>query len=196
MNEAKCAGDCSNGMAGAEVIAGANKLLGQANRTVSSSTPLEAAQKAVDDEIAHRKLIADQSAMMTMLEPHFTSTWVQLSEGLFKWFRYAGFWPKNYGPHLARSQSSGDGDSAYITLSIVEYTRLKKAEKIALIHSELSEMLDAVRKDDWANEAEKMADVQIRMLDYCGGFGIQLGRAFHQKMLKNYKRPVKHGKEF
>jgi len=70
-----------------------------------------------------------------------------------------------------------------------------KAEMIALMHSELSEALEAVRKnawDDklpaWKGEEIEMADTVIRIFDYCAGHGIHLGEAIMAKLFVNYNR--------
>ena len=70
-----------------------------------------------------------------------------------------------------------------------------KGEMIALMHSELSEMLEGVRKntmDDHLahrlNEHVEAADLLIRLLDYCGGHGIPLGEVFLEKLEYNLKR--------
>lgn len=79
-----------------------------------------------------------------------------------------------------------------------------KGEMIALIHSELSEALEGVRKnlmDDKipsrkAEEVE-MADAVIRIFDYCAGHGLDLQGAFDEKMAYNATRvdhTVKHRK--
>lgn len=71
-----------------------------------------------------------------------------------------------------------------------------RGEKIALMHSELSEALEAIRNGDEDNEAEELADALIRILDYCGQFEINIGKALCDKMQKNLLRPRKHGKAF
>lgn len=78
-----------------------------------------------------------------------------------------------------------------------------KGEMIALMHSELSEMLEAVRKprpDDhcpgFSNEEIEAADVLIRLMDYCAGNGLTLAAATLAKMEFNESRPHKHGKSF
>lgn len=79
------------------------------------------------------------------------------------------------------------------------------AIKIALIHSELSEMLEVLRKDPDAMSskcpkitavAEELADTMIRCLDYAGVRGIDLVAAVHAKQAYNETRPHKHGKAF
>ena len=66
-------------------------------------------------------------------------------------------------------------------------------ELIALMHSELSEALEALRKDDAQNLAEEMADTIIRILDYCGARDIDIGLAVWRKTLTNRTRGHKHG---
>lgn len=70
-----------------------------------------------------------------------------------------------------------------------------KAEMIALMHSELSEALEAVRKDamdshlaQWKGEDIEMADTVIRIFDYCAGHNLNLGDAIMAKLFYNYQR--------
>lgn len=78
-----------------------------------------------------------------------------------------------------------------------------KGEMIALMHSELSEALEAIRKPkqdehcpEFTNEAIELADAVIRIFDYCAAFKIPLGEAILAKMAFNEIRPKKHGKAF
>lgn len=66
--------------------------------------------------------------------------------------------------------------------------------KIALIGTEVSEMIEAVRKGDIENEGEEAADIFIRLLDYCGAIGIDLYDEVKKKLVTNSKRPFRHGK--
>jgi NTP pyrophosphatase (non-canonical NTP hydrolase) len=78
-----------------------------------------------------------------------------------------------------------------------------KGEMIALIHSEVSELLEAVRKPGqsehippFTGEEEELADILIRVFDYAGGHNLNLSRALLLKMGYNASRPYKHGKAF
>ena len=71
------------------------------------------------------------------------------------------------------------------------------AELIALMHSELSEALEAMRNHgSVALVAEELADCCIRIFDYCGAKKIDLDRALRKKMSYNKTRPYRHGKKF
>jgi NTP pyrophosphatase (non-canonical NTP hydrolase) len=102
-------------------------------------------------------------------------------------------------------------------------------EEIALMHSELSEALEALREGnapskEWYEDKgfnfrtqsselipsadvsltkrlnkpcgvpSEMADVIIRVLHFCGKYGIDIERAVSEKMAYNETRPFKHGK--
>ena len=64
---------------------------------------------------------------------------------------------------------------------------------LALIHSEVSEALEAFRKNDDTNFAEEIADVIIRALDLTAGLGIDIDSEIATKMEKNKKRGYRHG---
>lgn len=64
---------------------------------------------------------------------------------------------------------------------------------LMLISSELSEALEAFRKDDKENFQEEMADVFIRLLDLCEGLDINLAEQTKMKILKDRSRPHRHG---
>ncbi len=68
------------------------------------------------------------------------------------------------------------------------------AELIALMHSELSEALEAMRNHATQEDiAEELADCCIRIFDYCGARGIDLQKAIRAKIKKNRSRPYRHG---
>ena len=78
------------------------------------------------------------------------------------------------------------------------------ASKIALIHSEGSEVLEAIRKPtaerskkipDFSEEADECADIFIRLMDYCGRRRMNIEGAVLAKMEYNSKRPHMHGKK-
>ena len=73
-----------------------------------------------------------------------------------------------------------------------------QGEILALIHSEVSEALEELRKPQAEGQkvAEELADVVIRVMDYAVGYQYDVGKALLDKMEKNRWRPPKHGKAF
>jgi NTP pyrophosphatase (non-canonical NTP hydrolase) len=72
-----------------------------------------------------------------------------------------------------------------------------QGELIALMHSELSEALEAMRNRRKSDDvAEELADCCIRIFDYCGAHNIDLERALLKKIKYNKTRPYRHGKKF
>lgn len=76
-----------------------------------------------------------------------------------------------------------------------ELIERNKGEMIALIHSEISEALEGERKslmDDHLPNRKmvevEMADTVIRIMDYCGRFGYDIGGALVDKLEYNRNR--------
>ena len=77
-------------------------------------------------------------------------------------------------------------------------------EKIALMHAELSEALEALRTGDapsdhipeFSGSEEEFADVILRLANFAGARGQRLGLAVVAKHKYNLTRPYKHGKKF
>jgi NTP pyrophosphatase (non-canonical NTP hydrolase) len=80
-------------------------------------------------------------------------------------------------------------------------------EICALIHSEVSEVVEEVRKgtpvtktyysgsdDKPEGIPSELADIVIRIADWCGQAGIDLAKAVEDKLLYNKGRAYKHGK--
>lgn len=74
-------------------------------------------------------------------------------------------------------------------------------EVLALVHSEVSECLEALRVRNPQSQAipavsaaeEEIADVIIRLLDWSESKGWDISEALHLKMEYNRNRPYKHG---
>ena len=65
--------------------------------------------------------------------------------------------------------------------------------KLALIHSEISEALEAFRVNDRENFIEEMGDAIIRILDCTHGLGMNVGKSIIVKLAKNRTRGFRHG---
>lgn len=83
----------------------------------------------------------------------------------------------------------------HTNLETGELLERNKAEMICLIHSELSEAMEGERKglmDDHLPHRPmvevEMADAVIRIMDYCGRWGYDLGGAVVEKLEYNAKR--------
>lgn len=101
----------------------------------------------------------------------------QLQEAIYKITESKGFWE--------------DGQNRNV------------GETLALIHSEISEALEAHRKNEvddklpHRNGVEvELADAVIRILDFAHGFGYDIEGAIEEKMEFNSKREYKHGKGY
>lgn len=107
-----------------------------------------------------------------------------LAKEIYEWARSKGFYDREMIPY-----EGWDNRGQVRNPSM-------PAEKLCLIHSEVSEVLEALRDEDRENEAEELADVVIRILDYAGWRGISLDKEIAKKMEKNRQRPHLHGRKF
>jgi len=76
------------------------------------------------------------------------------------------------------------------------------AKQLAMIHSEVTEVLEAIRKDQGEEKVvEEIADIIIRVLDFYEGLKVtgeisedqSLDKVLTNKSLINQRRPHRHG---
>ncbi len=84
-----------------------------------------------------------------------------------------------------------------------EYSHDKIGNKLALVHSEVTEVLEAIRKSKGSEQVvEEMADVIIRLLDVYAAMRNEeqilhsLDEVLETKINKNKERPRLHGNLF
>lgn len=75
------------------------------------------------------------------------------------------------------------------------------SQKLDLIHSELGEATEAMRKQNYGLEQkdtfeDEIADVMIRLCDLCGELEIDIEKQISWKFNHNKTRENKHGKSF
>lgn len=104
----------------------------------------------------------------------FTSLRI-LADDIFTWNKQQGFWPEN--------RNFG--------------------EALALVHSEISECLEAHRKQStdshlpqYKGVEVELADAMIRILDIAAGYELDVIGALKDKLIYNANRPHKHGKSY
>lgn len=78
----------------------------------------------------------------------------------------------------------------------INMTNNALGNRLMLISGEVAEAHEALRKKDYENFKEELADIVIRVADLAGGLGIDLEEEIKKKMEKNKNRPYKHGKAF
>lgn len=105
-----------------------------------------------------------------------------------------GFW-ENYDQTCEALVAKGRTDLA------ADYIVITKLAKMALIHSEVGEATEGIRKyqldghcPNFTSEEVELADALIRIFDYAGKFKLRLPEALLAKITYNKSRPFKHGK--
>lgn len=143
----------------------------------------------------HDRVMAEISNELASLGDTFTTT--DLSQLIHEMNRAKGFWDMAFV-----SVPLPDDADMPSTIEFDPHLR-NTGEAIALMHSELSEALEAHRNaamDDklpqYPGVFVELADTLIRILDYFGAHGVDPQPIIVAKMLYNAQRPHKHGKAY
>lgn len=118
----------------------------------------------------------------------------ELSDRAFHNSHKKGFWDGVVLPEMTL-------DGVPPVVGDTDVAAMLKGAKIDLMHSELGEMTEGIRKPgpdshcpEFTSEEIELADVFIRGGDYASARGLRLGAAIVAKMAFNATRPRKHGK--
>jgi hypothetical protein len=152
-------------------------VLGQGVGNVANACSLSQEDWEREQAEARAQQLAQVGATLRVLGPTLTTILDQVAAQITSAMVANGFW-------------SGEQDNF--------------GSKTALVHSELSEMLEANRKGieaddklpDFTGEEAEAADTVIRLLDMAGRYNWRLSEAITAKMLFNLERPFKHGKKY
>ena len=104
---------------------------------------------------------------------------------IHEWARSKGFYDREQLVH--HDPVTGNVEARLLNPSL-------PSEKLMLIVTEVAEVQEALRDDDKENEAEEVADILIRVLDYAAWRGINLDVELRVKMGRNRERPYLHGR--
>jgi hypothetical protein len=115
------------------------------------------------------------------------SSFDALASEIHAWARAQGFYDNEQT--VVRDPILGDVEGRVTNTSL-------RSEKLMLIVTEVAEVMEALRDGDEENEAEEVADVLIRLLDYAAWRGFSLDREVEAKMVVNRQRPRLHGRRF
>ncbi len=125
----------------------------------------------------------------------------QLSEMCHNNARSKGFWKKH--DDICDVLEQVDDEDTQGDRLVTDYKHTFFAQRLALIHSEVSEALEGDRKDlmddklpQYKMQDVELADAIIRIFDLAGGLGINLGEIVAAKMGYNATREYLHGKKY
>lgn len=142
-----------------------------------TSRPMTEKEWTAAQAAARKEVLAQVGARLATVRDTFAILIDQVAEDVYAAMQTQGFW-------------AGDQDST--------------GQKLALIHSEVSEWLEADRKDidaddkipDYTGPEAEAADTVIRIFDLAARHDMRLGAAIIDKMLFNLTREPKHGKKY
>lgn len=124
----------------------------------------------------------------------FIEHWKMIQRGVYKTAKNSGWWEER---NRLQKLAEGTGDDSFARFA----KAVLQASQIALIQSEASEALEALRAGNPPDDkipnrdgmTAELADIIIRCMDFAEGYELALAETIIDKMVMNSGRPKKHG---
>ncbi len=124
----------------------------------------------------------------------FIEHWKMIQRGVYKTAKNSGWWEER---DRLQKLAEGTGDDSFARFA----KAVLQASQIALIQSEASEALEALRAGNPPDDkipnrdgmTAELADIIIRCMDFAEGYELALAETIIDKMVMNSGRPKKHG---
>lgn len=152
-----------------------------------------------DKELKQAEVAVSQIFASPVLQEALANSVNELQKICHGLAKEGGWWNKSQEAKdaqvLLESGNFAEGSALHKILLKQANEERNPLELLSLVHSEVSEALEGVRKDQMDDklphrkmEEVELADVIVRVLDYAGGRGLDVGGALVEKLKFNQTR--------